>query len=175
MSKTTDRKTKTVTRIECRDWRDLPVAITNKGHAKPLNRKVLTKGTTEIKITDRLYTRLCRELTAGKEVRLVWGDVPFVRFYPVVGNDLKTMKTMAQTMNPFRGNVYNGMNEFRFVTGRGRRVLAKETVECRMAAKCDERSAKRKTDGGNRYVTPDMMVTCPECGTEFRVGRPAAA
>ena len=170
-----NRKTKTTTetRIECADWN---VAISDRGFARKLSRKVLTKGTAEIAIPDAIYERLCAELKAGNEVRFAAAGEAFVRFYPVMPADLGRMKAIAMTLNPFRDSTYAGMKDFRLVTRSGKTQRDKADVEKMMKRKENEIAAFKANLKRMRHgVTPDVMLTCPNCGYEIRVGRKLAA
>ena len=166
-------KTTTETRIECADWN---VAISDKGFARKLSRKVLTKGTTQIAIPDAIYERLCAELKAGNEVRFAANGEEFVRFYPVMLSDLSKMEAVAQTLIPFRASVYAGMKAFRLVTRSGKTKRDRTDVEKMMKRKEDEIATFKANLKQLRHgVTPDVMITCPNCGYEIRVGKKLAA
>ena len=170
-----NRKTKTTTktRIECNDWN---VAISDRGFAQKLRRKVLTKKTTRIAIPAAIYEKLCAELKAGNEVRFAASGEEFVRFYPVMLADLSGMEAVAQTMIPFRASAYAGMKEFRLVTRSGKTRRDRAAVNAMMKRKENEIAAfKANLKGLKHGVTPDIMLTCPNCGYEIRVGRKLAA
>lgn len=173
----TPRKAKAETRIKCTNWRNMRVALTNKGRARPLNRKVLTTGIAEIQ-AEAILADMLRKLSAGNEVRLTCCGDAFVRFYPMLDTDLKTMYVAAQTLHPFRKAAYSGMNDFKFTTRHAAKELPKETVERRMAAKREQAALLRNARGIKREaygVTPDVTLSCPNCGFKIRVGRKLAA
>ena len=170
-----NRKTKTTTetRIECSEWN---VAISNKGFARKLNRKVLTKGTTQIAIPPSIYEKLCSELKAGYEVRFAANGEEFVRFYPVMLPNLSKMEAIAMTLNSLRNSTYAGMKDFQLVTRSGKTKRERATVNEMIKRKEDEIATFKKSLKQLKHgVTPDVMLTCPNCGYEIRVGKKLAA
>ena len=166
-------KTTTETRIECTDWN---VAISDKGFARKPSRKVLTKGTTQIAIPDAIYARLCAELKAGNEVCFAAGGETFVRFYPVMYADLSSMYAAAMTLNSLRKSTYAGMKDFRLVTRSGKTKRDRTAVNEMMKRKESEIALLKKSLKQIRHgVTPDIMINCPNCGYEIRVGKKLAA
>ena len=166
-------KTNTETRIECSDWN---VAISDKGFARKLNRKVLTKGTTLIAIPAAIYEKFCSELKAGNEVRFAANGEEFVRFYPVMLPNLTKMKAIAMTLNSLRDSTYAGMKDFQLVTRSGKTKRDRAAVNEMMKRKEDEIATfKANLKQLKHGVTPDVMLTCPKCGYEIRVGKKLAA
>jgi hypothetical protein len=171
------RKTKTTitteARIKCTDWN---VAISNKrGYGRNLNRKVLTKEITNIPIPAAIYEQLCAELRAGNEVRFSANGKEFVRFYPVVLADFSRMQAIAMTLTPFRDSVYGEMNEFELVTESGKKRDSAAVNEMLKRKESEIASFKENLKLLKHGVTPDVMVTCPNCGYEIRVGKKFAA
>jgi hypothetical protein len=169
----TTTKTTAETRVECSDW---SVAISDRGFARRLNRKVLTKGTTQIAIPDAIYARLCAELKAGNEVCFAANGEAFVRFYPMMYADLSSMYAAAMTLNSLRNSTYSGMKDFRLVTRSGKTKRDKADVDKMMKRKESEIALLKKSLKQIRHgVTPDIMINCPNCGYEIRVGKKLAA
>ena len=79
--------------------------------------------------------------------------------------DLATMIVCARTMGAFR--------KATLADKRARLVRHGEEVSAQDAA--DYMSARRAETPPCDEVTPDTTVTCPNCGTTFRVGRRIAA
>ena len=170
-----NRKTKTTTktRIECSEWN---VAISNKGFARKLNRKIITKKTSQIAIPAAIYEKLCSELKAGNEVRFAANGEEFVRFYPVMLSDLSKMEAIAMTLNSLRNSTYAGMKDFHLVTRSGKTKRERATVNEMIKRKEDEIATfKANLKQLKHGVTPDVMLTCPNCGYEIRVGKKLAA
>ena len=154
----------TDTRIECTNWdEEIPVATWSKGRARKPARKVLTKGIAEVELTGDQTSRITRLLGSGMEVRLPMGDDGAVRLYPCADSDFRTMYVAAATMGRFRRAVYRG-RKLSFTSRRGRRAVSREEVEERVGRVEQARQERA-------HVTPDVVVKCPSCGTEFRVGK----
>lgn len=99
-------------------------------------------------------------LMAGKEVRL-GKATEGIRLFPLVEKDYKTVKVIAQTFGDFR----NALDDEPF-------ELTDDSVSVEDAVK--RREADLKRSHSKLSVSPDTMVTCPACGTEFRVGKQLA-
>ena len=152
------------TRIECTNWdEEIHVATWSKGRTRMPARKVLAKGIAEVELTLSQTVRITRLLSSGMEVRLPMGDDGAVRLYPCADSDFRSMYVAASTMGRFRRAVYRG-RKLAFTSRRGRRAISREEVEERV-----ERVEQARQE--RAHVTPDVVVKCPSCGTEFRVGK----
>ena len=128
---------------------------------RSLVRKLVTNGVKEIGLpgTIEAIEKLLRQ---GYEVRLTDGkSEAAIRIYPLLSTDCKRIYPQAATMggftdclSGFKPKVFHRGQELDDVTLRMQRNIAAENY------------AERK----KLCVTPDTMVTCPNCGTEFRVG-----
>ena len=90
-----------------------------------------------------------------------------VRLIPVLDKSCKIMHVTAQSMGKFNSELLADKKVT--VIHRDRELSEKETenLVSAQAAKFDPefRRAERY------HVSPDTVVTCPNCGTEFRVGK----
>lgn len=153
-------------RLHVTDWEtELPARL-NKGHAK-ISRKVVTKGVIDMRHTGLagwvhgIMTYIDIQLRKGYEVRIPdFRGKEAIRLYPCVKNDMKTVFVAAQTMGPFR-EILSKKRVRAFVKGK---EATKESAQ--LIAKEARRNDKRKPS-----VTPDLMVSCPNCGTSFRIGK----
>lgn len=134
----------------------------------PPVRKVLTKGEREIQCD--LFGDIKRLLRQGYEVRLrePGANAPFLRIYPYLGTDLKTVYAVAKSMIPLSGCLAD--KKVRVV------FRGKEYAKPEDASAAYEETRYRREDGGGELaeVTPDTVVKCPKCGNRFRVGRSIA-
>ena len=133
-------------------------------------RKVLTKGEREIYCD--FFGDITRLLRQGYEVRLrePGAKAPFLRIYPYLGTDLKTMFAVAKSMIPLSRCLADKKVRVVF---RGKEYTNPEDA----AAAYEETRYHREDDGDGEeleQVTPDTMVKCPKCGNRFRVGRALA-
>ena len=155
---------KNETRVECTNWNDeVLVATWAKGRGKKPSRKVMTNGTERIGLSDRMGERVVGLLSRGMEVRLEIGGEDAIRLYPCAMADFKTMFVATEAMGDFRHAPYRG-RRLAFTSRRGRRAISREEVEERV-----ERVEQARQE--RAHVTPDVVVKCPSCGTEFRVGK----
>ena len=133
-----------------------------------LKRKVLTRGVKEY-VNYNLLRQLIFDLRSGYEVRLCNGNgEAFLRIFPVLGKDCKRLFAASQAMEPLSQSL--GGIKPKIHHG-GRAIRAGETED--MVRKAHVAYAKSKAFTVPE-VTPDTMVTCPNCGTTFRVGRALA-
>lgn len=155
----------TAPRYEGSNWDRPTVVVHRRGDARrSLERKVLTRGVKVLQLggTMKHVKELLRQ---GVEVRFAdeLGNEA-LRFYPLATVDCRSMSVRAQAM----GNFAKCLNDKRPRLRNGERTLsdgeAKEIIDDQA-----ERFVKYRAEIAS--VTPDMMVTCPNCGTQFRVGR----
>ena len=159
-------KNETETRFTA-DW-VADVKVETGGITHIPTRKVLTKSTKQIQLSKSQAVNIADSLQKGCEVRLTAFGKEAIRLYPCLDKDYKAMFVAAQSMGDFRSGTYNGI-KFK-IAKRHRKSERDWTPE-------DFRELSKKTNKErNRRiyhsVTPDTMVTCPECGFEFRVGKP---
>ena len=129
-------------------------------------RKVLTKGNREVYCDLGEIRKLLRQ---GYEVRLCEpGGECFLRIYPYLGTDLKTMYAVSKSMTPLSRCLADKKVRVVF---RGKEYTNPEDA----AAAFDETRYHREDEGEElAEVTPDTVVKCPKCGNRFRVGRALA-
>lgn len=145
------------------DW-DAEVNIKSRGpNRADTRRKVKTNG-----IREFYSTRIADIIAAvrrGYEVRVIDDDGHHaVRFYPCLDADYACMFIAAQTMGNFRHSLSD--IPFRMMHC-GEEVSGTEAERDRKNAQ----ARLRRENDSRVNVTPDTVVTCPECGTEFRVGK----
>jgi len=126
-----------------------------------MRRKVRTVGTVQIDVAD-LFEEAKQLLRQGYEVRLTSeNDGEAIRLFPCLDANYSQMFVAAMSMGTFRTTVAD--IPFR-MTHCGEEVDVKTASE--------EKAKKAETIRQNRqHVTPDTVVKCPNCGTEFRVGK----
>ena len=143
------------------EW-EAEVSTKSRGPDRPdRDRKVKTVGIVTLDGAD-LFDEIRLLMRKGYEVRLSSRrDGECLRFFPCLTPSYDQMFVAAQTMGSFRTAI--GDIPFR-MSHRGKEVDPR-----------DERAAKeRRADEireARRHVTPDTLVTCPQCGCEFRVGK----
>ena len=153
------------TRIACTNWdEETPVALKASGRGRLPARKVLTKGVVKIALNRPLAERIATMLGCGYEVQLTVNSKEAFRMYPCAKSDFKSMFLRCQAMGEFGEAIYRG-RKLTFTSRRGYRRIEREEVDERV-----ER-AKREAADKREHVTPDSVVTCPQCGYEFRVGK----
>lgn len=160
-------------RLKVTNWDTEVTVMTNKRSSRPSNRKVLTKGIISGEDLNALtaaedaavLTRVLDFVRAGYEYRMVdENGEEALRFIPIVERDMKTVTLVAQTMGSFRGSL-NDKEVKPFY--RGEEVTRKKAKD--MGDK--ELEHQREWSKTRLNVSPDTLVTCPKCGTEFRVGK----
>jgi len=110
-----------------------------------------------------VMSEIVRIVRAGYEVRL-GSEESGVRFYPILNKECDKMFLVAQTIGSFRESV--GDLKFDFYRG-GEEIDDREKESFKKAVENEFVSA-------SDCVTPDMKVSCPKCGHEFRVGKKLA-
>lgn len=160
-------------RLQVTNWdKEVPV-MTNKRSDRPSSRKVLTKGVITFGTASAnaatedaaVLSRILAVVRAGYEYRMVdENGEEALRFIPVVEKDMKTVTLVAQTMGSFRGSL-NDKEVKPFYQGEE----VPRTKAAKMVIEAQKDDAAYRSSRVN--VSPDMVVTCPECGTEFRVGK----
>ena len=149
-------------RFEGTNWDEPEVRVIRHGvRHSSLERKVVTKGVKKIECTRALNDAI-RLLRMGYEVRLANAKGEAIRLYPCLMKDLKTMFVGAMTMGEFRSMLSDK---------KARLVNRGEEVDGESLA---EEQKKRYEEAQSVRITPDTMVTCPKCGTQFRVGKKLA-
>lgn len=141
-------------KLTCINWdTEQPTALNCKGNGRTVARKVKTKGIKVLEFT--VLDEAEALLRQGWEVRLAAaGKDAALRLFPCVKTDMKTMFVGAQTMHPFRS------------------CLSDKTVRLSHRGHAVSRKyAKQLNNEKRQSVTPDIMVTCPGCDLEFRVGQ----
>lgn len=160
-------------RYSCDNW-DPEVQVKHQGKHSSLRRKVLTRGIIRIKMPC-LVEKITSKLRRGLEVRITGADgEDAIRFFPLAGTDCKSMFPKAQAMGDFAKCL--GDKRLTVVSGHDRRKLDDDEIGSKIAAQ-KERYVEEyeRTHADRPSVPPDTVVTCPNCGTEFRVGRQLAA
>jgi len=104
-----------------------------------------------------------RIVRAGYEVRFGCEESG-VRFYPILNKDCDKMILVAQTIGSFR----NTVSDLKFDLYRGGEEITERETEN------FQKAVEKKFVSLADCVTPDMMVNCPKCGYEFRVGKKQA-
>jgi len=163
MNRPTNRKPKdTRKRLELCDWNEtLHVTALDKGDhysAKAKSRGKVTE--TEIAAragldpsdVERLLVAVGNAVREGYDVKLC----DAVRFYACVLK-LKTPFVAAQTLGNFRQSIAD--------------KAIRPTLHGRDTSLARVKELDRQARQEHPHVTPDTMVTCPKCGTEFRVGK----
>jgi len=130
---------------------------------RTMQRKVVTKGVDRFE-ADNLFNKSIKRLRQGYEVRWTLNGEDALRLIPITDREFRKIGIRAQTM----GSFINRMSDLmvKILKRRGEKIS-------RDAANACISDAEQRNDDFRKlvHVTPDMMVTCPECGTEFRVGK----
>lgn len=180
MKKTTKKKTaakrganhESEIRLKVTNWDTEVPVMTIKRSSQPSNRKVITKGVINswnnpmVANDDAaVLTRILDYVRAGYEYRMIdENGEEALRFIPVVEKDMKTVSLVAQTMGSFR-KALNDKEVKPFYRG-------EEVTRTKAAKLIEDEAEKGREYQRNRVnVSPDTLVTCPKCGTEFRVGK----
>ena len=134
------------------NWDDIKVSVGDETSA----RKVITKGLCQIELGEQL-AKAFDKLRQGYEVRFVdeLGE-DAIRIYPVVAKGKDTMEVCTRAMGGFK------------------QALADKKVKLSTRPKAEVEDEVEKVGGGgdeDDEVTPDNLVTCPQCHKRFRVGR----
>lgn len=146
------------------NWDEPVVRVKKNGPKYPkLYRKVLTKGEVPVLLTESLSKSIVEKLRQGREVRLeFYGYGPGIRLFPCMDKECEKMNVIAQTIGEFRECLSD--KKVKIIHG-NRELSEAETAQLIRENTAQYESSKRIC------VSPDTMVTCPECGTEFRVGK----
>lgn len=146
------------------NWDEPVVRVKKNGYENPvLRRKVLTTGEVPVLIPESLSKSIIKSLRMGREVRLdVSGYGEGIRLFPCMNRDCTQMFIAAQTMGDFRECVADKKVK---VIHCDRELSEDET------AQLVRESVERHEANRRENVSPDTLVTCPNCGTEFRVGK----
>ena len=137
------------------------VRVKRKNTENRIQRKVLQTRTAKIPAGD-LIRRIETELREGAAVELLDGKGEgAIRIYACVTKDFKSMYATSATMGGFR----QSLNDIRFRIVRGR----DKGEHMESAEDWAEKAEELRSEAPS--VVPDQMVTCPKCGTRFRVGR----
>ncbi|MBP5510488.1 MAG: hypothetical protein J6Z49_06185 [Kiritimatiellae bacterium] len=159
-----DTNKETVPRFEGCNWDEPVVKVQRNGRETTLHRKVLTRGVKTLNVGN-VMKQAKELLRRGIEVRLSdeCGNEA-VRFFPLASTDCKRMFVKSQAMGGFSQCLADKKLRIRHCGKEIGKVETKRLV--------DEQSALcSATEPDRPNVTPDTVVTCPNCGTEFRVGR----
>lgn len=167
-------------RLKVTNWDEEVPMMVNRDHGSSGSRKVITRGVVRSNDEDVLIgsTDLGAEmldialdyLRKGFEFRFTDLDgEDALRLIPVVDKDMKTVSVVAQTMGSFRESL-----EDKIVTPfyRGKAIDPEEALKLREEVLNADKDKKRRAAAPKKGgVTPDIMVTCPNCGEAVRVGR----
>ena len=159
-----DTNKETVPRFEGCNWDEPVVNVQRNGTKTTLHRKVLTRGVKTLCVGN-VMKEVKALLRRGIEVRLSdeYGNEA-VRFFPLASTDCKKMFVKAQAMGNFGHCLADKKLRVRHCGKEIGKAETKELVD-------EQSSAYSDTKPDRPSVTPDTVVTCPNCGTEFRVGR----
>lgn len=162
-------------RLKVTNWDEAVPTMICRDHGASASRKVVTRGVIrsnencagswEEDCSAALLNVIAEMLRQGWEYRLTDDEgEDAVRFIPMVAKDMNTVYICAETMGKFREELSD-----KIVTPfyRGEEVsshkashVLNETMEL-----------DRKYHTERRSVTPDVVISCPECGAEVRVGK----
>ncbi len=150
-------------RFMCGNW-DPEVTIQRDGaRHRALRRKVVTKGIVHVRAA-KILEGIVRNLRKGYEVRLTDNaENDAIRIFPIASKDCRRMYVRTQAM----GGLCEVLKDKTLVVTHGGEQLSERETE-----RIVNEQHERYEEDRRLHVTPDTMVTCPNCGTEFRVGRP---
>ncbi len=155
--KSKSKKRESAERLVCVNWdKENPTLIKKQAAGHAVSRKVLTKDVYKLPAAD-IITEAISLLKKGYEVRLCGKASEAIRLYPCVEQDMETMFVAAQTMGKFRTSLSTKKVK-----------LLRKGVE---ATTADMINLNRDQKEEIARVSPDCTVTCPNCGTTFRVGK----
>ena len=175
-SKNPNKNESTEKRFQCENWDTdyFRVNVKSYGRGRSPARKVVTKGIHKLLLGVE-HRRITDLLRRGYEVRLEFAGSgqDAIRLFPIMTQDLKHMEVKADTMGSFKTDT---LADKKAVFARMGKDVSRAEIEDYDATKKSETPVgKWKPGMGGEseqdYVTPDMMVTCPNCGYNFRVGR----
>ncbi len=150
-------------RYVCDNWDEgAPVTLHSHGRYRLPERKVLTTGIVEIKLTKTQTDTLTAQVRQGREIRLTshYGNGCINRFFPCMDKE-GNLVLAAQSMLPFRREIYEGKHVSIVGNREGGTVTKEQFAE----------SVKAISKAKREHVTPETLVKCPSCGTEFKVGK----
>ena len=154
-------------RYEGTDW-DPVATVKQKGPScRTVSRKVKTKGVRYFDGSPLMGDVITR-LRQGYEVRICTArdmESAAIRLFPCLDADCRTMHVTAQAMGEFRTETLADKHAVVRIGG----AAAKRAEVERYIDRAEIRYAKRRAS--MVCVTPDTTVTCPSCGSTFRVGR----
>ena len=154
------------------DWGSPIIRATHHAGKVP-ERKVVTNGRMELLLNDSQVRYLTKYLRQGCEVTLTTRDArPVCRFFPLSSVDMSRIYVAALCLQPFSVDTLADKRPVACRFGSGGRHELQSTLatqEARDRFVAESRSAKLEE------VTPDMVVECPRCGFEFRVGKKRGA
>ncbi len=151
-------------RYVCSEWEEgATIALAPHGKGNRIARKVVTYGISRMAITATMYNSMCKALAAGREWRISHKGCDLIRLFPISKKDCRQISVAAQVMKDFQDVPYSGLVT-KCVTELGSRAYTDEEV----AKLLDNEIAPRE------HVTPETTVRCPNCGTEFKVGKSLA-
>jgi len=146
-------------RFVCDNW-DAEVNVHYHGGHNSVTRKVVTKG--QWHVNHEAWPTIVNEIK--KHMRM--GQIVYLGtdliFVPVMKKDLTGMYASARAM----GGLYACLEDKKATVKHRGEILDEEQCEDMV-----EEQNRRHEKSMKASVTPDTMVTCPNCGTEFRVGK----
>lgn len=162
-------------RLKVTNWNEAVPTMVSRDHGSTGSRKVVTRGI--VRSSDETlgnfeesYSAIMLHVIAdflreGYEYRLTdtSGD-DAVRFIPMVAKDMNTVYICAETMGSFRAK----LNDKRVTPFyRGEEISRHEANDMLEDTKAMDRQYHNK----RRNVTPNLVISCPECGAEVRIGK----
>ena len=137
------------------------IKIKRGGGGGALHRMIPTRGVVTIDAT-AILDSVKEQMRKGYDVRLTCGGEEAVRFFPFASADCKSILVRIQPL----GSAADWLKD--------KKITVKHCGEKKSSREVDElyREARLKDHRAPDYVTPDTMVTCPNCSYQFRVGRP---
>lgn len=175
MKKKTNSNKPEEIRLKVTNWDEAVPTMISRDHGASASRKVVTRGIIrsnencagnwEEDSAAALLSIITEILRQGWEYRLTDEDgEDAVRFIPMVAKDMKTVYICAETMGKFREELSD-----KIVTPfyRGKEVSNRRASNVLM----ETMALDRKYHTERRSVTPDLVIACPECGAEVRVGK----
>ena len=154
------------TRFEGANWDEPIVNVVKGGRSGQscLKRKVMTRGIMRVHAFALTKEAIVKYLREGYEVRITdANDKDMIRLFPCMSVGHMKLEVTAQTMGEFRECIAD--KKVRVVH------CGEEISKAQFEKLNDEQRAKYDEAKNFIGVTPDIMVTCPKCGTEFRVGK----
>lgn len=139
-----------------------PVSVKLNGERKATSQKVKTK---KVEIISLPFTveDARQYLRRGSEIRFTDGaGDEWLRLFPMVDTKTDRLYPVAQTMGDFRRSAYDGITPF-YSWRKG--AVGVEAI------RDANKAARELREEPIVSVTPDKIITCPNCGTRFRVGK----